>query len=166
MTVTCWRHRFHSCNSGEFAKFVVSAEDSRNVSGAATFDVGIMWPVADGARLAPEQRASAKRNALNPAPAFPLDPEDDHTVRMVWIPEGEFMMGDQNDLPGLAYDKKRRELPRHKVTFSRGFFMGSTEVTVGQFLCFGNFKSAHINTQSLNRLLNYMEEYMTGTSVR
>ena len=42
-----------------------------------------------------------------------------------WIPPGSFMMGSPDDEPGRADD----EGPQHKVTFSRGFWLGETPVT-------------------------------------
>jgi serine/threonine-protein kinase len=50
-------------------------------------------------------------------------------LKYVWIPPGTFMMGCS---PG---DKecKADEKPRHRVTISKGFWMGQTEVTVGAY---------------------------------
>lgn len=51
---------------------------------------------------------------------------------MVVIPAGSFMMGSPDDEP----DRMSNEGPRHRVTFNRGFALGQTEVTVGEFRAF------------------------------
>ena len=48
---------------------------------------------------------------------------------MVVIPAGNFMMGSPED----EDDRMSNEGPRHRVTFDRGFALGQTEVTVGEF---------------------------------
>ncbi len=52
-------------------------------------------------------------------------------VRFVWrwIPPGRFMMGSPDDEAGRFGD----ETPQHKVTLSRGFWMGETLVTQAQW---------------------------------
>ena len=52
---------------------------------------------------------------------------------MVYIPPGEFMMGSPEDEEGRDSDEKL-----HKVRITRGFYMGVTEVTNGQFVKFLN----------------------------
>jgi formylglycine-generating enzyme len=49
--------------------------------------------------------------------------------QMVWIPEGEFMMGADNDQAAMD------EYPKHKVKVN-GFWMDKTEVTNSQFTAF------------------------------
>jgi len=49
-------------------------------------------------------------------------------MKLVFIPPGEFMMGS----PAGESDEVD-ERPRHRVRITQGFFMGTTEVTVGQF---------------------------------
>ena len=53
---------------------------------------------------------------------------------VVVIPVGEFQMGSPENEPG----RKSNEGPRHRVNIRRGFAMGRTEVTVGQFRAFVN----------------------------
>ena len=53
---------------------------------------------------------------------------------VVVIPVGEFMMGSPDSEP----DHKSNEGPRHRVNVRRGFALGRTEVTVGQFRAFVN----------------------------
>ena len=48
--------------------------------------------------------------------------------KMVYIPPGEFMMGSPEDEEGRYSDEKL-----HRVRITRGFYMGVTEVTVGQW---------------------------------
>lgn len=49
--------------------------------------------------------------------------------RMVVIPAGSFMMGSPDSEP----NRSNNEGPQHRVTFSRGFALSRTEVTVDQF---------------------------------
>jgi formylglycine-generating enzyme required for sulfatase activity len=51
------------------------------------------------------------------------------TLSMSWIPAGTFMMGSPETEPG----RKADEGPQHKVTLTHGYWMGKTEVTIGQW---------------------------------
>lgn len=48
--------------------------------------------------------------------------------RMVYIPPGTFMMGSPSNEPERSSDEKQ-----HKVTLTKGFYMGATEVTQSQW---------------------------------
>ena len=50
-------------------------------------------------------------------------------LKLVWIPRGTFLMGSLPSEPG----RHAAEGPQHEVTISRGFHMGETEVTRGQW---------------------------------
>jgi formylglycine-generating enzyme required for sulfatase activity/serine/threonine protein kinase len=50
-------------------------------------------------------------------------------MKLVWIPAGEFMMGSPSNEQGRHSD----EGPQHKVTISKGFYMGIYEVTQAQW---------------------------------
>lgn len=50
-------------------------------------------------------------------------------MKFVWIPPGEFKMGSPSTEKGRDDD----EGPQHQVRISKGFFMGQTEVTQGQY---------------------------------
>lgn len=52
----------------------------------------------------------------------------------VWIPAGSFQMGCS---PGDVECNPDEE-PAHRVTISKGFWLGQTEVTVGAYKCFAN----------------------------
>ena len=52
-------------------------------------------------------------------------------MKFAWIPAGEFWMGSPESEPGRDSDEKR-----HRVTLTRGFWMQTTEVTVGQWKAF------------------------------
>ena len=52
-------------------------------------------------------------------------------LTFAYIPPGEFTMGSPDDDPGREDDE-----PQHKVTLTRGFYMQTTEVTVGQWRIF------------------------------
>ncbi len=51
------------------------------------------------------------------------------TIRMCWIPAGNFQMG---RTPG-EQDSYIDEDPRHQVTFANGFWLGKTEITQAQW---------------------------------
>ncbi len=55
--------------------------------------------------------------------------ETGETIVMIWITEGNFMMGSQ----GGDQDADTTEIPRHQVTFAQGFWMGKYEVTQKQW---------------------------------
>lgn len=68
-------------------------------------------------------------------------------MEFVYIPQGEFMMGQSASEKRLLIENYRdekykeyfkRELPRHKVILTQGFYMQTTEVTVGQWRRFVN----------------------------
>ncbi len=53
-------------------------------------------------------------------------------LEMVWCPRGNFMMGQLANEPDINGELDL-ELPRHKVTFASGFWMGKYEVTKRQW---------------------------------
>lgn len=76
---------------------------------------------------------------------------------MVVIPLGTFEMGSPNNEPG----RQANEGPRFTVRLSRGFAMGRTEVTVGQFRQFINATRYVTSAQQSGRATVYDES--TGT---
>ncbi len=88
-------------------------------------------------------RSRADFRALMADASFPRDPfvPADATVppskpitnsigmKLVLIPSGEFTMGSPDSDPDADGDEK----PQHKVRITRPFYLGATEVTVGQF---------------------------------
>jgi eukaryotic-like serine/threonine-protein kinase len=50
-------------------------------------------------------------------------------MKLVWIPAGEFMMGSPSGESG----RHSKEGPERKVTISKGFWLGQTVVTQGQY---------------------------------
>jgi formylglycine-generating enzyme required for sulfatase activity len=56
-----------------------------------------------------------------------LNPIDGLTY--VWIPAGQFMMGCSRELDAYECNDNDLEKPVHKVTISKGFWMGQAEVT-------------------------------------
>ncbi|MFM9960236.1 MAG: SUMF1/EgtB/PvdO family nonheme iron enzyme [Planctomycetaceae bacterium] len=55
-------------------------------------------------------------------------------AKMILIPPGEFLMGAPDDDPHAQPQEK----PQHKVRLTKPFFIGTTEVTVGEFRQFVN----------------------------
>jgi formylglycine-generating enzyme required for sulfatase activity/predicted Ser/Thr protein kinase len=65
-----------------------------------------------------------------PVPAEPIIRNNNHLrMNMVWITAGNFTMGSHETEDG----RQRDEGPVHAVTIDQDFWMGKTEVTVGQF---------------------------------
>jgi len=58
-----------------------------------------------------------------------LDLGDGVTMKLVLIPAGKFLMGSPEGEQGRDED----EGPQHKVTITKAFYMGTTEVTEGQW---------------------------------
>jgi formylglycine-generating enzyme required for sulfatase activity len=63
------------------------------------------------------------------------------TFAMRWIPPGEFMMGSPEDEPG-RYDDAG---PQHRVTIGRGFWLGETPVTQGQYAAVTGNRPSHFS---------------------
>ena len=59
------------------------------------------------------------------------------TVKLVWIPPGEFMMGspkdERNRLPAILEEEAEDEGPQHRVKITQGFYMSVHEVTQEQY---------------------------------
>ena len=68
----------------------------------------------------------------SPAPSAPVEPAKELTnsigMTLMLIPAGEFWMGS----PGSDKDAFDNEKPRHRVRITHPFYLGATEVTVGQ----------------------------------
>ncbi|MHC4325894.1 MAG: formylglycine-generating enzyme family protein, partial [Planctomycetota bacterium] len=57
-------------------------------------------------------------------------------MKLIYIPAGSFMMGSSGSAGQLAREfggRYREEFPQHEVRISKGFWMGQTEVTQGQY---------------------------------
>ena len=63
-----------------------------------------------------------------------LDLGDGVTMELVNIPSGTFMMGS----PETEQDRWPEEGPQHQVTITQPFYMGTYEVTIGQYLAYLN----------------------------
>jgi hypothetical protein len=71
-------------------------------------------------------------------------------MKMILIPEGTFMMGEQNTIPVQNYDVASYlhkgdwdERPVHQVTISNSFYISETEITIEQYK---NFRSEYLGT--------------------
>src|SRR5262245_13712725 len=64
--------------------------------------------------------------------AQPMDPPKHFTndigIKFAWVPPGTFIMGSPNDEKGRNEDEVQ-----HKVRLTKGFYMGVTTVTKGQW---------------------------------
>jgi len=79
-------------------------------------------------RQAEQERREAARKVAE-AGSRPGETRTFAGIEMVWIPPGEFMMGSPENEEGRDDD----EGPRHKVTISRGFWLGKYEITKVQW---------------------------------
>jgi sulfatase modifying factor 1 len=80
-----------------------------------------------------ESRMEARLEDAGPAPGTVRENPKDG-LKYVWIPSGTFQMGCS---PGDS-ECGEMEKPSHRVTISKGFWMGQTEVTVEAFSRFTN----------------------------
>ena len=71
-------------------------------------------------------------------------------MKLVYIPPGEFMMGIQPNIKSKDND----ESPQHNVKITQGFYMGQTEVTLGQFSVF--MKDAAWETEAEREKWSYV----------
>ena len=55
------------------------------------------------------------------------------TMEMIWCPPGTYTMGAPEAEPGRVNDGSYKDLKCHKVTLTKGFWLGRYEVTQGQF---------------------------------
>lgn len=80
----------------------------------------------DSAKQVAESKTSGESRLYVPPPKqekpFTLDMATGVTMEFMWIPPGEFMMGDP-----------REGILRHRETFTRPFYLGATEVTQRQW---------------------------------
>jgi len=79
------------------------------------------------AKVSQAQIEAAKRDGVPVAKEIDLG--DGVTLKMVYIPAGEFLMGSPPGEEGRYED----EGPQHRVTLTRGFFMGIDEITQAQW---------------------------------
>jgi formylglycine-generating enzyme required for sulfatase activity len=76
--------------------------------------------------------ASLTRPTVPLPPERPAEPKEITNtlgMKLVRIPAGEFLMGS----PDSDKDAEDDEKPQHRVRITRPFYLGATEVTVGQF---------------------------------
>src|SRR6201999_4124802 len=69
------------------------------------------------------------------------------TLGMVWVGKGSFLMGSPLSEPG----RKEDEGPQRRVTLTKGYWMGRTEVTIGQW-------KAVIHTSMRQKVLNLLND--------
>jgi serine/threonine protein kinase/formylglycine-generating enzyme required for sulfatase activity len=93
---------------------------------------------------APFDASTARQQRASWARLFKVSPEVSNSagIRLLLIPPGEFMMGaTPHDreliaaIPGAtrAVESQKVEFPQHRVQITRPFYMGTTEVTIGQY---------------------------------
>jgi formylglycine-generating enzyme required for sulfatase activity len=74
--------------------------------------------------------ACSSSKKIQKARSFTIDAETGSaTISLQWIPPGNFQMGSPAEEPGHKPD----ECPVRKISITKGFWMSTTEVTVGQW---------------------------------
>jgi len=86
--------------------------------------------VADEKQEGPESK-EGNQNSLE---HIELELASNTTIKLVKVPAGKFLMG--SDPAQRFRIRDGREDPRHEVTISRDFYIGTCEVTRGQFAAF------------------------------
>lgn len=104
-------------------------------------DWGSMPPVVSSGAGAPP---AAPSSGPRPLPTM-VSPKDGMTY--VSIPPGTFTMGCSNLDPTACLED---ELPAHKVTITKGFWMGQTEVTVGAWKRYARDASKGMPDEPMN----------------
>ena len=95
----------------------------------ATFEAE-RWPEGPGALWA------VPPHSPRPGERWTLIMNERHFMHFRWIPAGTFMMGSPDgNTPGVPAEQGREsdEGPQTRVTLSRGFWMGETQVTQAQW---------------------------------
>lgn len=78
---------------------------------------------------APDETAEAESDAsVTPGEPFRLELPQDQSIDMLWIPAGTFLMGSPTGEEGREKNEQQ-----HRVTLSKGFWMGKYEVTQGEW---------------------------------
>ena len=94
-------------------------------------------------------------------------------MKLVYIPHGEFMMGSRDSATEVARNTKTEpvlyadEHPRHRVKITKGFYMGTTEVTQFQYKEIMEDNPSHFrsqNSQVVNVSWNNAVEFCTKLS--
>jgi formylglycine-generating enzyme required for sulfatase activity len=106
------------------SKFKVEEFANLNKERACIAAQLFIQPIVDDAKKIAEAAALAKAKSAGPLKKFKDCPD---CPEMVDVPEGEFEMGHQYE---------NHQTPIHKVTISKRFAIGKTEVTRGQFKAF------------------------------
>jgi len=112
-----WRARL-AAEEADWEKELAAAEEARRKSEEKLVAIDREAKQAEVARLEAEREAAA-REAAKPKPFSELT--NSIGIKMVLIPEGTFTMGDEQ------YG------PAHKVTLTKPFYIGVTEITNGQW---------------------------------
>ncbi len=123
-----------------------SSETSGQQGRAARDDPGQGPASTTAAPAASRQPSQQTERQPTPGDIKTVDLGGGVTLELVWIPPGDFMMGSKLSAEQVAskYDGKAEyytdEHPRHRVTISKGFWMGKYEVTNAQYR---RFKADH-----------------------
>jgi formylglycine-generating enzyme required for sulfatase activity/tetratricopeptide (TPR) repeat protein len=129
---------------------IENGRDPKTSSSAKDAAEGPAFNTADGLRPSENHKVPAQRETTAPIPNVAhaeTKPRDAITnsigMKLTLIPAGEFMMGGSETaeqlrhagfyVDGLGDFTASTEAPRHRVRISKSFFLGTHEVTRGQF---------------------------------
>jgi formylglycine-generating enzyme required for sulfatase activity len=76
----------------------------------------------------------------------------DLALDLIWVEPGTFMMGSANDEP----ERNKAEGPRTRVTLTRGFWLGRTEVTQAQYEAITGVNPSTFKTDGGNRPVEHV----------
>jgi formylglycine-generating enzyme required for sulfatase activity len=102
----------------------------------------IQWPF-DAAEAKRRQNETAEAQGIHVDQEINLD--GGVKMRLVLIPAGEFIMGS----PATEKDHQANEGPQHKVQVTKPFYMGTTEVTQGQWKAVMGNNPSHFQGDNL-----------------
>jgi len=139
-SIQMWWSRIYVC--GVAAVIVLMAGLSRSFSAEGSSELSGAQPQAaasstpESTTLSDLQHSEAQRLGVAPIIQSAIG------MRLVLIPRGEFIMGSRKSGRDLAImfggsnlspDWFRSEFPAHRVRISRAFYLGESELTIGQF---------------------------------
>jgi formylglycine-generating enzyme required for sulfatase activity len=84
--------------------------------------------------------SAAQAKAKQKGRTSTLDLGNGVTLQLTWIPPGDFVMG--------SADGHRDEMPRHKASIKRGYWIGKFEVTNQQYALFNSEHDSHYESRN------------------
>ena len=92
---------------------------------------GLLWIglITSQATAGSPPSSAPPPSTKSPGTHCTLNLSDNHSLHLIWIPAGTFLMGQYAN----EKDAYANETPRHQVVLSQGFWLGQTAITQGQW---------------------------------